>query len=102
MAEENLEMSLGWEALFALENGNSIFLQNSLDDPDYAYNYYLFGPDRQMIDGGCFNVEGDPKSIEEVLEAALQDCSISKNIGHYRLDDGSGSVDLEDLGYEGF
>lgn len=102
MAEENLEMSLGWEALFALENGNSIFLQNSLDDPDYAYNYYLFGPDRQMLDEGCFNVEGDSNSIEEVLKAALQDCSLPQDIGHYRLDKGSDPIDLEGLGYEGF
>ena len=102
MAEKYPEMYLGWEALFALENGDSIFLQNTLDDPDYAYSYDLFGPDRQAIDGGCLNIKGEPESIEEVLEAALQDCNLPKGLGHYRLDDGDGPVDLEGLGYEGY
>ena len=97
------QMYPGWEALYALPDKHCIRIYNPVDDPVYSYGYDHFGADHALIDGGVF----DPvyKLIicpEQILEPALEICGYPTDTPTFRLDDGSGPIDLEELGFTGF
>lgn len=96
------QMYPGWEALYVLPDKHCIRIYNTLDDPDCPYGYDHFGPDRALIDGGVFGLVGEPTCPEDVLKFALGHCDYPDNTTFYRLDDGSGPIDLEELGFTGF
>lgn len=97
------QMYPGWEALYALPDKRFIRIYESLDDSEYPYGYDLFGADHALIDGGVFGVfNKKPTCPEDVLKEALDCCDIPTDVTAFRLDDGSGPIELEELGFTGF
>ena len=99
---EDNQMELGWEALYALPDKRFIRIYESLDDPECGYGYDLFGADHALIDGGVFEPDKEPTCVEDILKEALDICDIPTDVSAFRLDDGSGPIDLEGLGFTGF
>lgn len=96
------QMYPGWEALYALPDKHYVRIYDTLDDPDCPYGYDLFGEDRALIDGGVFEPDGEPTCPEDVLREALRICDYPEDTPAFRLDDGSGPIDLEEFGFTDF
>ena len=47
-------LSTAQEAAFALDNGNTLFIQTC----DSGYDYTLYGPDNKALDGGQLDAPG--------------------------------------------
>ena len=99
---EQNQMYPGWEALYVLPDKHCLRVYGTLDDPEYPYGYDHFGADRALIDGGVFDLSEEPKSPEDVLIATLAECDYPTDTPFYRLDDGKGPIDLEELGFTGY
>lgn len=98
----NNQMYPGWEALYALPDKHCIRIYNTADDPDCSYGYDHFGADHALIDGGVFEPDAEPTCPEDILKEALEICDYPTDTSAFRLDDGKGPIDLEELGFVGF
>ncbi len=52
--QRETELSTAQEAAFALDNGNTLFIQTC----DSGYDYTLYGPDNKALDGGQLDAPG--------------------------------------------
>ena len=63
--QRETELSTAQEAAFALDNGNTLFIQTC----DSGYDYTLYGPDNKALDGGQLDAPG--LTLKDAGEKAL-------------------------------
>ena len=74
--QRETELSTAQEAAFALDNGNTLFIQTC----DSGYDYTLYGPDNKALDGGQLDAPGLtlPDAGEEALALLGQTVKVSE------------------------
>lgn len=74
--QRETELSTAQEAAFALDNGNTLFIQTC----DSGYDYTLYGPDNKALDGGQLDAPGLTlkDAEEEVLNLLGQTTTVSE------------------------
>ena len=74
--QRETELSTAQEAAFALDNGNTLFIQTC----DSGYDYTLYGPDNKALDGGQLDAPGLtlPDAGEEALALLGQTATVSE------------------------
>ncbi len=74
--QRETELSTAQEAAFALDNGNTLFIQTC----DSGYDYTLYGPDNKALDGGQLDAPGLtlPDAGEEALALLGQTAAVSE------------------------
>ena len=74
--QRETELSTAQEAAFALDNGNTLFIQTC----DSGYDYTLYGPDNKALDGGQLDAPGLtlPDAGEEALALLGQTAPVSE------------------------
>ena len=74
--QREANLSVAQEAAFALDNGNTLFIQTC----DSGYDYTLYGPDNKALDGGQLDAPGLtlPDAGEEALALLGQTVKVSK------------------------
>ena len=74
--QRETELSTAQEAAFALDNGNTLFIQTC----DSGYDYTLYGPDNKALDGGQLDAPGLtlPDAGQEALNLLGQTAAVSE------------------------
>ena len=74
--QREADLSNAQEAAFALDNGNTLFIQTC----DSGYDYTLYGPDHKALDGGQLDASGLtlPDAGEEALNLLGQTAAVSE------------------------
>ena len=74
--QREADLSNAQEAAFALDNGNTLFIQTC----DSGYDYTLYGPDHKALDGGQLDAPGLtlPDAGEEALNLLGQTAKVSE------------------------
>ena len=74
--QRETELSTAQEAAFALDNGNTLFIQTC----DSGYDYTLYGPDHTALDGGQLDAPGLtlPDAGQEALNLLGQTAAVSE------------------------
>ena len=74
--QREADLSAAQEAAFALDNGNTLFIQTC----DSGYDYTLYGPDNKTLDGGQLDAPGLtlPDAGQEALNLLGQTAAVSE------------------------
>ena len=74
--QREADLSAAQEAAFALDNGNTLFIQTC----DSGYDYTLYGPDHTALDGGQLDAPGLtlPDAGQEALNLLGQTAAVSE------------------------
>ena len=74
--QREADLSTAQEAAFALDNGNTLFIQTC----DSGYDYTLYGPDNKTLDGGQLDAPGLtlPDAGQEALNLLGQTAAVSE------------------------
>ena len=74
--QREADLSAAQEAAFALDNGNTLFIQTC----DSGYDYTLYGPDHTALDGGQLDAPGLtlPDAGQEALNLLGQTATVSE------------------------
>ena len=74
--QREADLSAAQEAAFALDNGNTLFIQTC----DSGYDYTLYGPDNKALDGGQLDAPGLtlPDAGQEALNLLGQTAAVSE------------------------
>ena len=74
--QRETELSTAQEAAFALDNGNTLFIQTC----DSGYDYTLYGPDHTALDGGQLDAPGLtlPDAGQEALNLLGQTAAVAE------------------------
>ena len=74
--QREADLSAAQEAAFALDNGNTLFIQTC----DSGYDYTLYGPDHTALDGGQLDAPGLtlPDAGQEALNLLGQTAAVAE------------------------